>query len=70
MIGEERILGEFFRSRRKRPSPGAESALVTKTTGAPLEGIPSHTLARTSQALERHIEPSHGIPKALYGGGL
>jgi hypothetical protein len=31
VISEERILGEFFRARRERPSPGAESALVTKT---------------------------------------
>lgn len=31
----KRILGKFFRPKRERPSPGAESALVTKT-GAPL----------------------------------
>jgi hypothetical protein len=35
VISEERILGKFFRPRRERPSPGAESALVTKT-GPPL----------------------------------
>ena len=38
VISEERILGKFFCPRRERPSPGAESALVTKT-GAPLLGI-------------------------------
>jgi hypothetical protein len=27
----ERILCKFFRPRRERPSPGAESSLVTKT---------------------------------------
>jgi hypothetical protein len=37
VISEERILGKFFRARRERPSPGAESALVTKTW-APLSG--------------------------------
>jgi hypothetical protein len=37
-VTEGRILGKFFRPRRERPSPGAESALVTKT-GAPLLGI-------------------------------
>jgi len=39
VISEERILGKFFRPRRERPSPGAESALVTKTW-APLGNIP------------------------------
>jgi hypothetical protein len=39
VISEERILGKFFRVRRERPSPGAESALVTKTW-APLGNIP------------------------------
>src|SRR5215218_9109861 len=38
VISEERILGKFFRPTREWPSPGAESALVTKT-GAPLLGI-------------------------------
>ena len=38
VISEERILGKFFRPRREWPSPGAESALVTKTW-APLLGI-------------------------------
>ncbi len=37
VISEGRILGKFFRPRRERPSPGAESALVTKTW-APLSG--------------------------------
>jgi hypothetical protein len=37
VISEERILGKFFRPTRERPSPEAESALVTKT-GAPLLG--------------------------------
>ena len=36
MTTEERILGKFSRPRRERPSPGAESALVTNTTGAAL----------------------------------
>jgi len=36
----ERILGEFFRPRRERPSPGPESAVVTKTTEAPLGDTP------------------------------
>jgi hypothetical protein len=31
VISEERILGKFFRPTRECPSPGAESALVTKT---------------------------------------
>ena len=35
---EERILGKFFRPTREWPSPGAESALVTKTW-PPLLGI-------------------------------
>jgi hypothetical protein len=35
VISEEQILGKFFRPRRERPSPEAESALVTKT-GPPL----------------------------------
>jgi hypothetical protein len=39
MISEERILSKFFRPRRERPSPGAKSALVTKTW-APLGNIP------------------------------
>ena len=39
MISEERILGKFFRPTREWPSPGAESALVTKTW-APLGNIP------------------------------
>jgi hypothetical protein len=39
VISEERILGKFFRARRERPSPGAESALVTKTW-APLVNTP------------------------------
>jgi hypothetical protein len=39
VISEERILGKFFRPTRERPSPGAESALVTKTW-APLGNIP------------------------------
>ena len=34
MIDEERILGKFLLPRRERPSPGAESSLVTKTTGS------------------------------------
>jgi hypothetical protein len=38
VISEGRILGKFFRRRRERPSPGAKSALVTKTW-APLLGI-------------------------------
>jgi hypothetical protein len=38
VISEERILGKFFRPTRERPSPGAETLLVTKT-GAPLLGI-------------------------------
>jgi hypothetical protein len=38
VISEERILGKFFRPTREWPSPGAESALVTKTW-APLLGI-------------------------------
>ena len=38
VISEERILGKFFRPTREWPSPGAESALVTKT-GPPLLGI-------------------------------
>jgi hypothetical protein len=29
MIDEERIPGKFLRPRRERPSPGAETALVT-----------------------------------------
>jgi hypothetical protein len=37
VISEERILGKFFRPTREWPSPGAESALVTKTW-APLSG--------------------------------
>jgi hypothetical protein len=39
VISEERILGKFSRPTRERPSPGAESALVTKT-GPPLENPP------------------------------
>jgi hypothetical protein len=39
VISEERILGKFFRPTREWPSPGAESALVTKTC-APLGNIP------------------------------
>ncbi len=31
VISEERNSGKFFRPRREWPSPGAESALVTKT---------------------------------------
>ena len=31
MIGEERILGKFFRPTREWPSSRAERALVTKT---------------------------------------
>jgi hypothetical protein len=31
VISEARILGKFFRPRREWPSPGAKSALVTKT---------------------------------------
>jgi hypothetical protein len=38
VISEERILGKFFRPPREWPSPGTESALVTKT--GPLSGIP------------------------------
>jgi hypothetical protein len=38
VISEERILSKFFRPTREWPSPGAKSALVTKT-GAPLLGI-------------------------------
>jgi len=38
VISEERILGKFFRPTRERTSPGAESALVTKTW-APLGNI-------------------------------
>jgi hypothetical protein len=38
VISEGRILGKFFRPTREWPSPGAKSALVTKT-GAPLLGI-------------------------------
>jgi hypothetical protein len=38
-VTEGRILGKFFCPRREWPSPGAKSALVTKT-GAPLLGIP------------------------------
>jgi hypothetical protein len=60
----ERIPGKFFRPRRERPSPGAESALVTKTTGAPSEGIPQYPSAY-SQALKRVYRASHGIPIAL-----
>jgi hypothetical protein len=37
---EERILGKLFRARRERPSPGAESALVTKTWAPLLENSP------------------------------
>jgi hypothetical protein len=37
VISEERILGKNFRPTRERPSPGAKSALVTKTW-APLLG--------------------------------
>ena len=40
---EGRIQGKF-RPRRERPSPGAESALVTKPTGVPL----GYTLRYTS----------------------
>jgi hypothetical protein len=36
---EERIQGKFFRPTREWPSPGAESALVTKTW-PPLRKIP------------------------------
>jgi hypothetical protein len=36
---EGRIPGKFFRPRRERPSPGTESALVTKTW-APLVNTP------------------------------
>jgi hypothetical protein len=36
---EEGILDKFFRPRRERPSPGTESALVTKTW-APLGYVP------------------------------
>jgi hypothetical protein len=50
VISEERILGKFFRPTRERPSPGAESALVTKT-GAPLLGI----------LLERVMDPRRGM---------
>jgi hypothetical protein len=39
VISEERILGKFLRPIRERPSPGAKSALVTKTW-APLGYIP------------------------------
>ena len=35
----KRILGKFFRPRRERPSPGAESSLVTRT-GHPLGNTP------------------------------
>jgi len=31
VISEEQILGKFFRPTRERPSPGAETLLVTKT---------------------------------------
>jgi hypothetical protein len=37
VISEGRILGKFFRPTREWPSPGAKSALVTKTW-APLLG--------------------------------
>jgi len=40
VISEERILGKFFCPRRERPSPGAESALVTKTWAPLLGNIP------------------------------
>jgi len=40
VISEERILGKFFRPTRERPSPGAESALVTKTWASLLENSP------------------------------
>jgi hypothetical protein len=45
VISEERILGKNFRPTRERPSPGAKSALVTKTRGAlrassPAENFP------------------------------
>jgi hypothetical protein len=66
---EERILGKFFRPRRERPWPGTESALGAKT-GAPLGNTPRQYLARRSQALEGHIEPSHGIPRAPMMIGL
>jgi hypothetical protein len=36
----ERILGKFSRPRRERPSPGAESSLVTKTWAPFLENTP------------------------------
>ena len=34
MIGEERNSGQVFRAIRERPSPGSETSLVAKTTGA------------------------------------
>jgi hypothetical protein len=40
VISEERILGKFFRPTREWPSPGAESALVTKTGTPLLENSP------------------------------
>jgi hypothetical protein len=40
MSPEERILGKFFRPRRERHSPGAESALVTNTRAPLLENSP------------------------------
>ena len=40
MTTEERILGKFFRPRRERPSPGAESALMAKTEAPSLRNTP------------------------------
>ena len=40
MIGEGQDFGKFFRPRRERPSPGAESALVTNTWAPLLRNTP------------------------------
>jgi hypothetical protein len=40
MITGARILGKFLRPRRERPSPEAESALVTRTGGPVLREYP------------------------------
>jgi hypothetical protein len=43
MIGEVPYSGKFTRARRERPSPGAESSLVTKTGAPPLGRIPTES---------------------------